>query len=157
MSHVREPRVTLGNYVSYFCSPYYVWFQDLGYPRLDLLQYEDGEWAIVQMLNSPVVPAETQWRAVLSGMRNIEISHSFIRKYVEEIDIQRRAFWDREEAKSELADKEEAALDAHREDMVERAHKAITQNPDLMDRIAKNGIQEMDIRKIHSHIPTHRL
>lgn len=155
--YVPEPGVRSHNYVSYFCSPFHVWFHHMGYPKLDVLQYEDGEWAIIQMYSAPVIPAETKWRRVLEGMQHVEISYGFIKKYVEQIDIERKAFWDREEAKSRAAEEDEVKTDLHREEMVDKAYMAIRQNPALMDRIARNGLYEMDPTQIWKNIPNHRL
>jgi hypothetical protein len=155
--YVPDPGVTAGSYVSYMCSPYHVWFVAMGYPRLDVLEYGDGEWAIIQYLRDPIIPAETQWQAVLSGMRREPISFGFIKKYVEQLDTQRRAFWDREEAATLAAEQRELDMDRHREDMVARAATAITRNESLMNRIAKNGLQEMNLDRIARHIPRNRL
>lgn len=150
---------TARDYVSYFFSEYHPWFVELGYPLLDVIQFSDGhgEWGIIQCQTMPIVPSITKWKVVLSEIKNVEISFSFIEKWTAEIDLQRKAFWDREDAKTKALDVQEDATDRHREDMVRRAHLAITRNPALMERIAKNGIQEMDLDKIRKHIPKHKL
>lgn len=140
-------------YISYMQSPYHVWFVTLGYPELDILQYDDGEWHIIQYYNSPVVPSMTQWQSVLGPMRNVEISFGFCAKYIKNLDLSMKAFWDREEGKTKEMLDEHEALENHKMDMVERASQAFLRNPHLMERIARNGIEEMDLRSIEKHLP----
>lgn len=142
-----------GDYVS----KYHGWFVELGYPELDVNQFPDGSWEIIQYFNRPIIPSLTRYQAVLSGLKNIEISRGFIEKYVGQVDMARKEFWRREEAQTALAEREHAATEKHRQDSVARAAKAITQNPDLMDRIARNGLQEMDPTRIARHIPRARM
>lgn len=151
-----EPGVRSQSYVSYMCSPWHCWLVELGYPELDVLRYDDGEWAIIQYLNQPLIPCQARWQIVLQGMRRVEISAGFIAKYVAECDMHRKAFWEREEAATRAADQRELDMDRHREDVAEKASQAITRNPDLMRRIARNGLQEMSLDKIVRHIPRQR-
>lgn len=148
--------VTLDNYISYFQSPWHRWFVELGYPRLDIVKYKDGEWKIIEYQTSPVVPCLTKFRDVLVGMRNVEITFSFVKRWVRAIDICHQEIWDREEAKTKEIDREEAATDRHREDSAERATQAVLKNPDLMERIMQRGMQEMDISFIRRHIPNYK-
>ncbi len=149
--------VTALNYVSYFCSRYHPWFVELGYPQLDINEYPDGEWEIIEYHRSPVVPAETPFQVVLRGMRNISITKSFIEKYVAQIDPRKAAFWERENGKTKVVLAEAEARERNALELSERATKAITQNPDLMNRIAKNGLGEMDVDQIRRHIPRSRI
>lgn len=149
--------ITSANYVSSFCSRYYPWFVDLGYPRLDVIEFADGEWGIIQMESMPIVPSLTKWRMVLQGIRHVEVSYGFIKKYIEQIDIQRKAFWDREEAKSRAAHEEAEKAENAAIERAEKAYGAIRQNPALMERIARNGMQEMDLRRIARHVPKSEL
>lgn len=151
------PGVRSWNYISYFQSPWHIWFQELGYPQLDVNKFEDGEWSIIEYYKVPLVPSMTPWCTVLSGMRNIEISVGFIEKYVLDLDSTKKAVWDREEKKTQRILKEAEAREQHAERMSDAATLAITRNPALMERIAKNGLQEMDLTKIVQHIPRHRL
>jgi hypothetical protein len=156
MTHPKA-QITANNYVSYFCSRYYPWFLDLGYPRLDVIEYTDGEWGIIQMESGPIIPAETKWRLVLQGIRNVEISWSFIRKYVHMIDNQRREYWDREAARSRAVEAEYEAKEDAAVDRAERVFQAIKRNDGLMNRIARNGLSEMDPRRLARHVPKHQL
>ncbi len=134
-------------------SKYHKWFVELGYPQLDIVEYEDGEWSIIEYLRSPVIPAQTQWNCILSGMRNIIPSYSFCEKYVQMLDTQKRYYWDMEELKSKKAEMSAEDVEKHGEELAERAHFVATHNPFLMERIAKNGMQELDLRNIAKHIP----
>ena len=138
-------------------SPYYCWFRSLGYPDLDLVQWADGEWAIRQYHRSPVVPSLTPWNYVLTKIRHQEISYDFIKKYCGMLDITKRHYWDLEEEKTQEVEREHKETQRHAQDYAQRASLAITRNPDLMNRIAKNGLREMDLDRIVRHIPKRKL
>lgn len=144
-------------YVSSFCSKYHPWFMEMGYPLLDIIEYEDGEWSIIEMEHMPIIPAETKWKHILTGMRNIEISKAFIRKYIDQIDTCKKAFWDREEMETEKVNMQEEEREKHREEFSDKAFEAIRGNPWLMDRIVKNGLGEINLDRIMKHIPRARL
>lgn len=154
--HVPEPGIPW-DAPSSMVSPWWVWFRELGYPQLDIVRAEDGEWWIHEYLNSPIIPSLTKTMVVLRGMRNIEISFGFVEKFVKQIDLQLKAIWDREEAKTAEVEREHAATQRHRNDSVERAARAITRNEGLMNRIAKGGLPEMDLTRIRRNIPSYRL
>lgn len=141
-----------------YMSPEHHWmFEELGYPRLDIKQWPDGEWAILEWHSVPVIPSLTKWQYVLMGIRNTEITFSFVRKYVKQISTFERAFWDREEKKTADMLDEHRRLDEHREDSASRAFDAIRRNPALMERIARHGLQEMNLHKIRRHVPRSKL
>lgn len=79
--------------ISYACSDDYHIFVSLGYPQLDRITYCDGEWAIREFYNRPIIPSLTKWRVVFSGFRNIEFSYSFVKKMIEMIDNQKEQYW----------------------------------------------------------------
>jgi hypothetical protein len=141
------------NYISSAQSEYHIWFQELGYPQLDITRYEDGEWCIIQYLHTPLIPSECKYRTVLSGLRNIEISYSFIERYLDEINPQSARFWRNVEADEKRIDGEFERDERNAIDRASRAQKHIIQNPDLMNRIAKFGLKEMDPWNIRKHIP----
>lgn len=153
----RNPGIYSWNYVSYMQSKYHVWFCEMGYPELDILEYPDGEKWVFQYYRSPVIPCITQWQAVLGPLRNVDLTYSMMEKYANMLDITKRSFWDRENTASQRSEQEWEAVERHREDMVERASQAFLRNPDLMDRIAKNGLYEMELGRIARHVPTHEL
>lgn len=134
-------------------SKYHKWFVELGYPQLDINEYEDGEWSIIEFLNSPVVPALCRWNVILGGMRNIIPSYSFCEKYVQMLDTQKRYYWDMEELKTRQAEMSADDVERHGEDLAARAHHIATHNPLLMERIARNGMQELELKNIAKHIP----
>jgi hypothetical protein len=138
-------------------SKYHPWFVEMGYPQLDINEYPDGEWEIIEYQNAPIIPSLTRYKAILSGLRNIEPTKGFVAKYIAQIDPQRKAFWDRERARTKLAEHEAELKEKHADELSTRATKAIMANPDLMDRIARNGLQEMDLDKIRQHVPTQKL
>ena len=138
---------------SHICSKYYKWFVEMGYPQLDINQYIDGSWSIIEYENSPLIPSMTRWRMVLGVMKNIEISYGFVKKYVEEIDLQKKAIWDRAERASAEADKVAAEKEAHQYEYADKAFEIMRRNPDLMERIAENGLSEMSLDKIAEHVP----
>lgn len=138
-------------------SKYHKWFVELGYPQLDIQVYPDGEWSIIEYQNAPIIPSLTKWKVILRGMRNIEISRGFVAKYIAQIDPMKKAFWERENARTKRAVEEAEAKERHAVEASERAAAAITSNPDLMGRIAKNGMQEMDLDNLRKHIPSSRL
>jgi len=140
-----------------FCSEYYTWFQELGYPQLDLLRFEDGEWSIIELYNSPVIAAQTQWKHVLSGMRNVEISFGFIRKYVELLDITKEAYWDMELAKSRKVIAKTKEAERRRADLAKRAAAIISKHDHIKERVAKNGIREVLPWHIAKHIPAREI
>jgi hypothetical protein len=135
------------------CSRYHKWFVDLGYPQLDINEYPDGEWEIIEYLNAPIIPSLTRWNAILSGIRHVEPSFSFCRNYVRLLDTRQRYYWDMEELKSREAEMAAEDMERHAEDLVERASYAVAHNPWLMERIAQNGLSELRLSKIAKHIP----
>lgn len=155
MIHPR-PGVRTNTYVSYMCSPYHVWFQAMGYPRLDLNIYEDGEWEIIEFLRTPVVPSLTPWHRVLMDIRHTEISYDFCKKYVENLDLEKRHVWDEMDRKDEQDKRDLFKQEMHVADFQKRAFQAVSQNPALMERIAKNGMQELSLRNLSRHIPNFR-
>ena len=150
-----------------FCSPYYRLFCELGYPQLDLrftrvhdektdTGWETGEWNIYEMVHAPLFPSTALWRDVLTGIRHVEINKSNLKRLIDSIDPMKDAIWDRERKKTKAVFDEDERTQRHRDDISTRMTKAITQNPDLVQRIAKNGIEEIDPAKIIRHIPRAR-
>ncbi len=141
------------DYPSSMVSEYYCWFKDLGYQELDILKYEDGSWDIIQYYSKPYMPCVTKWQVVLGNMKNMLPVPGFVEKYVKQLDMEKREFWDREDGVSKRAVDDVLKLDRHREEIVERAHTAVVRNPGLMERIAKNGLKEMELGHLAQHVP----
>jgi hypothetical protein len=138
-------------------SKYYPMFCLMGYPQLDIIRYEDGEWSIIEYENAPLVPALTKWKHVLTGLRNIEITEGFVRKYVRQIDPQFQAFWDRERERTEKMEAEKEYLETQVEEKVDAVVKQLSKNDDLKERIAKNGPGELALEKLALAIPEAKL
>jgi hypothetical protein len=137
--------------------PYYEICCDLGYPQCDIVKYSDGEWAVIAYDNAPLCPSLTGFRVISSGIRNKEITHGLVSKLILESDPMRARLWEREEAKSkQIADEHEAAR-LHREETAGRAAEVMIRNDALMQRLAKNGIGELDMGAIASHIDPQKL
>lgn len=152
-----RPTINLGNYVSYFFSKYNIWFRELGYPLLDVNELSDGEWGIIQCYTLPIIPCVTQWNWVLTGVRNREITYPFLQKWTAKLDLQKKELWDVEEAKTIAMEKEKDGLETHKQEMVSKAHKLITRNPELMNRIGKDGAKAFDLSEIRKNIPNYKL
>lgn len=129
----------------------------MGYPELDVLKYEDGEWWIIQFYNSPVIPSLTKWQTVLGPMRNVDLSYGFCHRWALALDAHRKEYLAKEFAKSQEADDEWEATERHAEDSAQRAATAIIRNPGLMERISRNGLKEMDLRSIAKYVPKSEL
>jgi hypothetical protein len=127
-------------------------FCDLGYPQLDIAEWDDGEWAILQMWNAPLIPSMTKFNYVLTGLKNVEKSPSFVRQYVEIIDITRRAFWELQDEKSEAAEKEMEKKEQYMEDSTNRKLEIIKRTPVLMDRIQKFGMNAIGFESMWKHL-----
>jgi hypothetical protein len=151
-----SPGLRSWNYISTAQSPYHVWFESLGFPQLDITKYEDGEWCIIEYQHSPIIPAECHYKVVLAGLRNIEISFSFIERYLDEINPMSARFWANLDKHENLQNAEYETFEKNAEDRAERASRFVLQNPDLMERIAKHGLVEMDIFKIRKNIPNYK-
>jgi hypothetical protein len=129
----------------------------MGFPQLDITQYEDGEWCIIEYQGSFLFPSSTKYKVVLSGMRNIEISWSFLKRYVDEINPMSARFWANVEKHERMVDAEYDTIERNAEDRAQRASRFVIQNPALMERIARHGIKEMGLLKIAKHLPRHEL
>lgn len=152
----RQPCLTSSDATGICVSGWHKMFRDLGYPQLDIMEFADGEWCIIEYHQAPIIPSMTQWHVVLQGMRNIDITEGFIAKYVKQVDPKLKEFWDRENRKTKAVYEEAERVERHAEDSASRAHRAIVRNPDLMERIAKKGLQEMDVDRIRSKIPYYK-
>lgn len=139
------------------CGPWYTWCCELGYENLDVQQWADGEWCLIEFYNAPIIPGNTRWNYVLKDIRNVEITPGFLESYADKLNVQKRQAWADLDAKEKAQDEEKAKLDAHAEDTAERAKNIIMQTPSLVERIAENGLKEMDLDRIVKHIPRHQL
>jgi DNA-binding protein H-NS len=140
---------------SYICSPFYSWFVELGYPNCDIEEFQDGSWRIVEYLNAPIIPSLTRVAHVIGPIRNLIISKSFIEKYLSMLDIRKKAYHEILEEKSEKLRLESEHAERSAQDFAKRAAKIVA-GGEVMDRIAKYGVKEMDLNSIAKHIPSHQ-
>ncbi len=138
-------------------SPWWRVCAALGYPELDVVQYPDGEWALIQYYNTPIIPSLTRWNFVLKGIRNTEITPEFIKKYADQLNLEKHTIWEEQEKCERLAKEDVAREERRSEDWATAMLDGVKRNPDLMNRIAKNGLKELDPRKILNHVPRHKL
>lgn len=151
-----NPQITQSNYYSYMVSKWNLVFRELGYHELDVIDYEDGSWSIIQFHRSPCIPALTPWSYVLTNIKHVEKNRSVFKKYTDQLDLEKRWMWDQVAASERRMHEELDAEEARNEYREKKLYAAVTQNPDLMNRIAKNGIQELRLSRISRHIPNHR-
>jgi hypothetical protein len=140
-----------------FVGPHYEWFCELGYPQCDLHIFPTGEWAILEMMNAPLIPSLTAWRWIAKGFRNIEPQQSRVAKILDRCNPQKQQMWDEEEARSALLESQIKAREERADEVATEWTKAVMRNPDLVDRIAQNGIEEVLPHKIAAHVPTSKL
>jgi hypothetical protein len=130
---------------------------DMGYPELDIKQFKDGEWAIREFYRSPVVPAHTPWKYVLKGLRNIEISESFIKKYLWQMDPRNAHFWKKHEDDTKAIDLEKTRAENDKADRYMQVGKQLAKNDSLMADAAVMGPAAFDLerigRKIYNNQP----
>lgn len=133
-------------------SPWWRVCRDLGYPELDVRQYADGEWSIIQYLQTPLIPSLTRWQPVLIGIRNVEISATFIKKKADELNLERGHVWDgvrREEARA-LA--EVQADETRAQERAQMKLDIVKRAPDLYARVMRNGVKELELDRLIQHI-----
>lgn len=139
-------------------SQYHKWFVELGYPELDIVEYDDGEWAIIQFLNSTVIPSLCQWQVVLGPMRHVEPTYGICHHWANRLDMTKKLFWDLEDLNKERHLMEADRLDRHVEDLAERASFIVSHTPTLVDRISKTGdMGEALLHKLACHVPKNEL
>ncbi len=153
---MREPGL-YSDYPSRMVSKFYCWCKDQGYPELDVIQYPDGEWCLIQYMQTPIIPALTKWNYVLKGIRNTEITPEFIKKYADQLNLEKHTVWEEQEKSERLALEESLYEERRSEDRADQWLKGIRNNDALMQRIAKNGLRELDPRRILNNIPRYRL
>jgi len=151
-----EPKVTIGNYVSYMVTPWNRTFRSLGYHELDLQEWEDGEWAIIRYYRTPVVPALTPWSYVLTKLRNVEKTESTFRRLTDQMDLEKRQVWKEQEESEARMLRELKSEEDHQNDKVARMLKVVKRNDRLMNDIARRGGKALNLREISRHIPRAR-
>lgn len=133
---------------SSFVGPHYRTLCALGYPELDIVTHEDGSWSVLEMRNSPVVPALTQWWWILKDVRHQEPSESFLRATIPALDPRQDAFWEREMRKTLEMEREKLGQERFHEELVTRTMQRLGKSDSLKERVAKHGMGELDPRRI---------
>jgi hypothetical protein len=156
-------------YPSSVVSEYYTWFCDLGYPNLDIIKHRDtvpyrggylscesGEWSIIEYYNAPIIPSLTKWNYVLTGIRNTLITEAFVTDWVKKLDLRRKQYWDMCDEETRKMEEEHARIEKMQDEFATDTARDILRNEALMERVAKNGFQELMPENIFKHIPRHQ-
>ena len=139
-------------------SGYHKWFVEMGYSELDIVEYDDGEWCIIQFMNSTVIPSLCKWQVVLGPMRNVEPTYSICWQFANRLDMHKRFFWDVEDMNQKQHLMDALEKDRHVEDLAERASFIVSHTPTVMERIAKTGnLQHMMMENLACHVPKNEL
>lgn len=145
------------SYLLYGDNKFYRWAKSFGYPNVDVIddRLRDGTWSLVEYLRSPVVPSLTPWNYILRDITE-PLELNVMRRFCEMLDLKKREYRNRMEAEQAASLQAFESAKKVEDDLATRATKLITGNQALLERIAKNGIAEMDTIKILSHIPRHQ-
>jgi hypothetical protein len=145
------------SYLLYGENKYYRWARRCGYPNVDIIddRDQDGTWSLVEYLRSPVVPSLTPWNYILRDITE-PLTEYMVRRFCEMLDLKKKEYRAMMEMEERLGrENYERALRLE-DDLATRATKLISHNPDLMERIAKNGAKELDTTRILAHVPRHQ-
>lgn len=138
-------------------SDYYPILCEMGYPQLDVIRYNDGEWSVIEYLNAPLVPSLTKYRHIALNIRHLEINESNLKKIILECDTTKKRIWEREEQNTKKIFDEHKTYEENREYIIEEAVNVIKRNPDLMERVAKKGLSEIDLPNIAKNIDPEKI
>jgi hypothetical protein len=134
---------------------YYGWCRGAGFSNVDVIDHrlDDGKWDLVEYYNAPIIPALTQWNYILIGITEPLIK-PVIQKFLRDLDIHQKAYWAQQELEAKESERKRKAQEEAQDDAATRATGLIMGNPDLVNRIAKNGLQEaLNPVNILKHIP----
>jgi len=145
------------SYLRYGDNQLYKWTKSFGYANVDIIddRLRDGTWSLVEYLRSPVIPSLTPWNYILRDITE-PLTETNVGRFCEMLDLNKRQYrvqMEREAKESLLNFNRAQDLES---DIAGRAAKLISGNPALMERIAKNGMSEMQPTKILSNIPRHQ-
>ena len=132
-------------------------FVAMGYPELDLVEYPDGEKAIIQYFNRPIIPSLTRWGYVLTGIRNTNVDYYWLKEQADLLNLHGKKVWDDQDASEKEAHRQTLEEDRRSEDFATRMLSLVKRNDDWMQRIAKNGLKELDPMRLLNNIPRYRL
>lgn len=132
-------------------------FVAMGYPELDLVEYPDGEKAIIQYFNRPIIPSLTRWGYVLTKIRNQDVNYYWLKEKADDLNLEKKKVWHEQEGIEKEALRRQLEEDRRSEDFATRMLDTVNRNDGWRQRIAKNGLNELNPLKLLNHIPRYRL
>jgi hypothetical protein len=72
------------------------------------------------------------------------------------VDIRKKEAWDIAEARTKAMEKEKEMLENHAQETAEKAKNLIMRCPEVLERVAKNGIAEANPMTILKHMSRHK-
>ncbi len=132
-------------------------FVAMGYPELDLVEYQDGEKAIIQYFNAPIIPSLTKWGFVLTKIRNVNVNYYWLQEQADLLNLEKKAVWAKQEAVEKEALRQQLEEDRRAEDFSTRMLSLVKRNDDWMQRIAKNGLKELNPLRLLNNCPRYRM
>ncbi len=132
-------------------------FVAMGYPELDLVEYPDGEKAIIQYFNRPIIPSLTRWGYVLTKIRNQDVNYYWLKEKADDLNLEKKRVWHEQEAMEKEALRRQLEEDRRSEDFATRMLDTVNRNDAWKQRIAKKGLSELNPLKILNNIPSYRL
>lgn len=132
-------------------------FVAMGYPELDLVEYPDGEKAIIQYFNRPIVPSLTRWGFVLTKIRNQDVNYYWLKEKADDLNLEKKRVWAEQDAVEKEALRQQLEEDRRSEDFATRMLDTVNRNDAWKERIYKNGLKELNPLKILDNIPRYRL
>lgn len=132
-------------------------FVDMGYHELDLVEYPDGEKAIIQYFNAPIVPSLTKWGFVLTKIRNTHVDYYWLKEKADALNLEKKAVWAEQDAIDKEALRRTLEEDRRADDFATRMMNNVKNNDAWMQRIARNGLKELNPLRLLNNIPKYRL
>ncbi len=132
-------------------------FVAMGYPELDLVEYPDGEKAIIQYFNRPIIPSLTRWGYVLTKIRNQDVNYYWLKEKADDLNLEKKKVWHEQEEIEKEALRRQLEEDRRSEDFATRMLDTVNRNDAWKQRIVKNGLSELNPLKILNHVPRYRL
>lgn len=132
-------------------------FVAMGYPELDLVEYPDGEKAIIQYFNAPIVPSMTKWGFVLTGIRNRNVDYYWLKEQADLLNLHGKKVWSDQDATEKEAIRQQLEEDRRAEDFATRMLDLVNRNDAWKQRIHKNGLKELNPLRLLNHVPRYKL
>ncbi len=132
-------------------------FVAMGYPELDLVEYPDGEKAIIQYFNRPIIPSLTRWGFVLTKIRNVNVDYYWLKEKADALNLENKKVWAEQDAVEKEAIRQQLEEDRRSEDFATRMLANVKNNDDWMQRIARNGLKELNPLRLLNNCPRYRM